>query len=1036
MGSIEQPLGLTLGLNEWPDVADLNNILNVSNGNNGEGTGEGLVMSEDFMYDSYDLPTDFMESPEFSDLWPTDPLEIDLDPPRPQIPAKPPTPPIDTPQSIVNTPAAFPTTTVPSAVETMKALMKQQEEKLKQQQQTQQQLEQTSQQTQQTVVLHQSQPGIINVPVDNHNTSQKQFVVVVPASSTWITNPDPSLSQSPQIVIQSGVTTSTACTGVPSIAPLPVSPLTPPGEKLPISPQSLSSSKGNQVQKRKADTKISHNAIEQRYRKSINDRIETLKQLVVGSDAKIQKSGILQKAIEQIMFLRKRCLRLEQDNKDLKSRLDQMKGAASVIIKTEPPTPPASDTQSPRPSPEHIDFEPLSPKSESSETSGIIGMTDRSRLTLCIFMFAVLLFNPFGFLLGKAAQGFAASPDMTYEHAADGSRTLKGVAAEEELSPLWNLAMSSTVWFVNALLILGVIIQILIKGEPVTKPNSEASIEYWKQRQAAETEISRNEHGAALTHIQLALKALGRNIPVSGFDMWACTVWNTLRFLLNKVFIGRWLAKRAGGYEKDDREDGKYTTAETSARDAAMMYLKYLQIALVSNKNLSAMSVTSIGLVTLNLAHCAGNALSCESIAEVYATVALAIKATYPKKFRIVSRYFFSKGRTYAKEYNTPAYLTWMNNAMAYQLVKQEDISFVPQKSLFAETVEPSNPLSCLTQGLQEKMLESALYQVVAPTENTGKKTSVNSKPQDALHILSYLESHENVYLFGDCQDVCKWWAQIIVVAAHWMLGDEEAAERRYNSLEKLPSVLEFSEDTLPKAALLAFKARKLLMSGGEGNYSEECRILCDKASTYLQRSIQYPGSTRPQRLHEGIHLLVADWLLSTRTSLWQQSQPQGSTGVQLASSCELNMYQQDLSILRRVASTIKSVMPRLYIYQAVSRFMAGANPAQTQQLLDRTLRQMVQPSSSMFAGTKGSQNYILSDRDRGKALVIACRYLPESILSNPNQKEKMLDEAVQCFEQAKDRWSLKECQKLLANIKKECGDATEISRQAALMTS
>lgn len=81
----------------------------------------------------------------------------------------------------------------------MKALMKQQEEKLKQQQQTQQQLEQTSQQTQQTVVLHQSQPGIINVPVDNHNTSQKQFVVVVPASSTWITNPDPSLSQSSQV---------------------------------------------------------------------------------------------------------------------------------------------------------------------------------------------------------------------------------------------------------------------------------------------------------------------------------------------------------------------------------------------------------------------------------------------------------------------------------------------------------------------------------------------------------------------------------------------------------------------------------------------------------------------------------------------------------------------------------------------------------------------------------------------------------------------------------------------------------------------
>lgn len=71
------------------------------------------------MYDPYDLPTDFMDSPEFSDMWQADPLEIDLDPPQPQIPVKPPTPPIDTPQSIVNPPAAFPTTTMPSAVETV-----------------------------------------------------------------------------------------------------------------------------------------------------------------------------------------------------------------------------------------------------------------------------------------------------------------------------------------------------------------------------------------------------------------------------------------------------------------------------------------------------------------------------------------------------------------------------------------------------------------------------------------------------------------------------------------------------------------------------------------------------------------------------------------------------------------------------------------------------------------------------------------------------------------------------------------------------
>lgn len=876
--------------------------------------------------------------------------------------------------------------------------------------------------------------------------------MVVPPS-TWFTNPDAAVVTQPQVVIQQGdgtnnVTTTTQGNTVSSITTLPVSSvttLTTNVDKLPISPSP--SSKGTQPQLPKGEKRVAHNAIEKRYRRSINDRIETLRQMVVGSDAKIQKSGILQRAIDQINYLRKLSEKLKNENTDLRAQINRMKGA-TMIIKGEPLTPPASETQSPGPSPEHVDIiEPPSPKSESGEP-GIIGMTDRSRFTLCIFMFAVLLFNPFGFLLGKAAQNFAA-PESSFENVMDGSRTLKGVAAEEEMSPLWSVAMSSSVWVVNAILILAVIIQILIKGEPVTKPNSEASAEYWKHRKAAETEIQRNEHVSALSQTQLALKALGRNIPVSRFDMWACTVWNSLRFFLNKVFIGRWLAKRAGGHEKDDSEDGKYTTAETSARDAAVMYLQYLQIALVSSKPLSALSVTSIGLVTLNLAHCAGNALSSESIAEVYATVALAIKHTFPRKMRFVSRYFFSKGRTYAKEYNTPGYLSWMHNAMAYQLVKQEDISFVPRKSLFSQIAEPSNPLSCLTQGLHEEMLETALYQLVVPMEKNGKKDSSNGEPQDALHILAYLENPDScgrppqdTLSFVDCRDVCKWWSEIIIVAAHWMLGDEEAAERRYYSLEKLPAVLEFSDDSLPKAALLAFKARKLLMSAG-GNQDmedvrDECKILCDKASTYLQRSISYTGPLRHEKLHTGIHLLVADWLLATRTTLWQQRQPKESSRTHLATSSELDMFQQDLAALRRVASSIKSVMPKVYLYQAVSRFMAGANPAQTQQLLDRSLRQKIPSnSSSMFATRKDNREVVVSKRDRGQALIVACRYLPESILSYPNQRERMLNEAARCFEQAGDRWGLKECQQLLANIKKECGEAGEgISRRSAILTS
>lgn len=43
-----------------------------------------------------------------------------------------------------------------------------------------------------------------------------------------------------------------------------------------------------------------HNAIERRYRTSINDRIIELKNIVVGVEAKLNKSGVLRKTIDYI----------------------------------------------------------------------------------------------------------------------------------------------------------------------------------------------------------------------------------------------------------------------------------------------------------------------------------------------------------------------------------------------------------------------------------------------------------------------------------------------------------------------------------------------------------------------------------------------------------------------------------------------------------------------------------------------------------------------------------------------------------------
>lgn len=62
------------------------------------------------------------------------------------------------------------------------------------------------------------------------------------------------------------------------------------------------------------ERRTAHNAIERRYRSSINDKIVELKNIVAGNEAKLNKSAVLRKAIEYI-------INLEQINKKLEEEI-------------------------------------------------------------------------------------------------------------------------------------------------------------------------------------------------------------------------------------------------------------------------------------------------------------------------------------------------------------------------------------------------------------------------------------------------------------------------------------------------------------------------------------------------------------------------------------------------------------------------------------------------------------------------------------------------------------------------------------------
>lgn len=111
------------------------------------------------------------------------------------------------------------------------------------------------------------------------------------------------------------------------------------------------------------------------------------------------------------------------------------------------------------------------------------------------------------------------------------------------------------------------------------------------------------------------------------------------------------------------------------------------------------------------------------------------------------------------------------------------------------------------------------------------------------------------------------------------------------------------------------------------------------------------------------VQLLVCDWLLEVRQACWEAEH--GSIdydGFWTVSSSVLEKFQRDLNSLRTIVDELsvfvchfanvlriylnyylnyklQIAQSRVYLYEAVCRFMAGASPGPTQQLLDRSLR-------------------------------------------------------------------------------------------------
>lgn len=89
---------------------------------------------------------------------------------------------------------------------------------------------------------------------------------------------------------------------------------------------------------------------------------------------------------------------------------------------------------------------------------------------------------------------------------------------------------------------------------------------------------------SASRHLQICLTALKRPLPVSKLDVGCGLIWQVMRHILHRLWIGSWLVSAAGGIKLRGRSKDDKEHAKLSAKDAAMVYHQLHQLSLTGEQ--------------------------------------------------------------------------------------------------------------------------------------------------------------------------------------------------------------------------------------------------------------------------------------------------------------------------------------------------------------------------------------------------------------------------------------------------------------------
>uniref|UniRef100_A0A0N5BVS1 BHLH domain-containing protein n=1 Tax=Strongyloides papillosus TaxID=174720 RepID=A0A0N5BVS1_STREA len=660
----------------------------------------------------------------------------------------------------------------------------------------------------------------------------------------------------------------------------------------------------NKIKKPKTERRKAHNLIEKKYRCSINVQINQLKEIVAKKDEKLSKSATLKKAVDKLNYLM-------GENEQLYYQIDKLKKALKEVYEVniklrsnqnehksllKSPSNSdyfsSSDTASPPLNNEHysksysvkqrqysnntfinkfgITIPDVSLKKTKSQMKKV--MDNKSRVTLCIFMFCMLIFNPISIFSFKTISNTSLNVDESNFSNGTNVTTKNVLALSHRIinevnngtvirSPNvvemvnetaikakhWyqNTIMENTyIWGMNAVIIISILYKLLVSGEPVTDYNSPSWETFIRFKKSASTVISKGNYERAEKYLMSGLDMLGRPIPKRGFDEVLTVFWQIIRHLLNSVWVGRYFSRRR-------RSPTQLSDAVCKSHAAtALIYHQLHQLHLIMNDSNTSNNLRGLNLAlnAVNLSESAGisnDKLTHAQRADIYINASIRVRLSFPRYIgNLIGKYFMRRARRHVRKaaFKNEKFLAlnWVFTShgkkflsdinKVHEMIKNIKINN-EDKTYFSKsyTNEGLKPLHHLTMLFKADLIEQLIdkHQTTKKTSSCSNSfnvaetiqllLSISSCPYDCNNINTNLIDCTDVSLFDwntildnfvFSDEITSWWTHLLSAALYWKLGLKIKAQTHYAVVMKVPQ--EIKECGFTFATILAFCTKKM----------------------------------------------------------------------------------------------------------------------------------------------------------------------------------------------------------------------------------